>query len=65
MFWGLEGWLFYLMIFFFQVLFYFLFKIILCLKEAVCHWVSLMLHPEEPELQAVEMNQVRQDNCAR
>lgn len=43
----------------------FLFKIILCLKETVCHQVSLMLLPEEPELQAVEMNQVCQDNCGR
>lgn len=48
-----------------QVLLYFLFKIILCLKEAVCHRVSLMLPLEEPELQAVEMNRVCQDNCGR
>lgn len=43
----------------------FLFKIILCLKEAVCHRLSLILLPEEPELKAMEMNRVCRDNCGR
>lgn len=33
-----------------------LFKTLLCLEEAVCHRLPLMLLPDEPELRAMEMN---------